>query len=74
MSRCECCDRVLLRTTGKRKLEDGSLVEETFCNICKHEVTKCLLDLEYNKDYKFDGILEQQLLHGCVTPQKNPKY
>lgn len=74
MSRCQCCDRLLIRTTGKRKLEDGSLVEETFCNICKHEVTKCLLDLEYNKDYKFEGILEQQLLHGCVTPQKNPKY
>lgn len=74
MSRCQCCDRVLLRTTGMRTLPDGTKIEETFCNVCKHEVTKCLLDLEYNKDCKFDGILEQQLLHGCVTPQKNPKY
>ena len=72
--RCVCCDRLLLHTTGMMTLPDGSKTEETFCNICKHEVTKCLLDLEYNKDYKFDGILEQQLLHGCVTPQKNPKY
>ena len=72
--RCQCCDRLLLRTTGKRKLEDGTFVEETFCNICKHEVNKSLMDIEYNKDYKFDGILEQQLMHGCVTPQKNPKY
>jgi len=65
---------MLLRTTGKRKLEDGSIVEETFCNTCRHEVDKILRDTEYNKNTKFDGIVEQQMFYGCVTPQKNPIY
>jgi len=65
---------MLLRTTGKRKLEDGSFVEETFCNTCRHEVDKILRDTEYNKNTKFDGIVEQQMFYGCVTPQKNPVY
>jgi len=65
---------MLLRTTGKRKLEDGSIVEETFCNTCRHEVDKILRDTEYNKNTKFDGIVEQQMFYGCVTPQKNPVY
>ena len=72
--RCQCCDRILLRTTGKRKLEDGSFVEETFCNVCRHEVDKILRDTEYNKNAKFEGIVEQQMFYGCVTPQKNPIY
>ena len=72
--RCVCCNRVLSRPTGKRKLPDGSLVDETFCNICRNEVNKSLLDSEYGRDYKFEGIVEQQMIHGCVTPQKNPKY
>ena len=38
--RCVCCNAVLLRTTGKRKLEDGSFIEETFCNVCRNEVNK----------------------------------
>ena len=42
--RCECCDRILLRTTGTRTLADGSKVEETFCNICRDEVRKILRD------------------------------
>ena len=41
--RCECCDRILLRTTGTRTLADGSKVEETFCNICRDEVRKILV-------------------------------
>ena len=65
---------MLLRTTGKRKLEDGSFVEETFCNTCRHEVDKILRDTEYNKNTKFDGIVEQQMFYGCVTPQKYPVY
>ena len=65
---------MLLRTTGKRKLEDGSIVEETFCNTCRHEVDKILRDTEYNKNTKFEGIVEQQMFYGCVTPQKNPVY
>ena len=76
--RCQCCDRVLMRTTGKRKLEDGTIVEETFCNVCRHEVDKILRDSYYNsadnKNTKFDGIIEQQMFYGCVTPQKNPVY
>ena len=72
--RCTCCNTMLLRTTGKRKLGDGSFVEETFCNTCRHEVDKILRDTEYNKNTKFDGIIEQQMFYGCVTPQKNPVY
>ena len=72
--RCTCCNRILLRTTGKRKLEDGSFVEETFCNVCRHEVDKILRDDYYNKNAKFEGIVEQQMFYGCVTPQKNPVY
>ena len=72
--RCICCNTMLLRTTGKRKLEDGSFVEETFCNTCRHEVDKILRDDSYNKNIKFEGIVEQQMFYGCVTPQKNPVY
>ena len=74
MCRCVCCNTMLLRTTGKRKLEDGSFVEETFCNTCRHEVDKILRDDSYNKNTKFEGIVEQQMFYGCVTPQKNPVY
>ncbi len=72
--RCVCCNRVLLRPTGKRKLEDGTLVEETFCTVCRYEVNQILLDSTYGKNTKFDGIVEQQMMYGCVTPQKNPVY
>ena len=77
--RCVCCNRILSRPTGKRKLEDGSFVEETFCNVCRHEVDKILRDSYYNsvdnnKNAKFEGIVEQQMFYGCVTPQKNPVY
>lgn len=74
MCRCACCDAMLLRTTGKRKLEDGTLVEETFCNTCRNEVNKILRDDDYTRESKFDGIVEQQMFYGCVTPQKNPIY
>ena len=77
--RCQCCDRVLMRTTGKRKLEDATIVEETFCNVCRNEVNQILRDSYYssaddNKNTKFEGIVEQQMFYGCVTPQKNPVY
>lgn len=78
--RCTCCDRILLRTTGTRTLSDGTKIEETFCNVCRHEVDKILRDSYYsfaddsNKNTKFEGIVEQQMFYGCVTPQKNPVY
>ena len=72
--RCQCCDRMLLRTTGTRTLADGSKVEETFCNICRDEVRKILRDDYFVKDTKFEGIVEQQMFYGVVTPQKNPIY
>ena len=72
--RCTCCNTILLRTTGKRKLEDGSVIEETFCNTCRYEVDKILRDDSYTKDAKFEGIVEQQMFYGVVTPQKNPIY
>ena len=72
--RCECCDRILLRTTGTRVLASGEKVEETFCNICRDEVRKILRDDYFVKDTKFEGIVEQQMFYGVVTPQKNPIY
>ena len=77
--RCTCCDRILLRPTGTRTLSDGTKIEETFCNVCRHEVDKILRDSYYNsvdnnKNTKFEGIVEQQMFYGCVTPQKNPVY
>ena len=72
--RCICCNTMLLRTTGMRTLPDGNKIEETFCNVCRHEVDKILRDTEYNKNTKFEGIVEQQMFYGCVTPQKNPIY
>lgn len=77
--RCTCCDRILLRPTGTRTLSDGTKIEETFCNVCRHEVDKILRDSYYNsaddnKNAKFEGIVEQQMFYGCVTPQKNPIY
>ena len=72
--RCICCNTMLLRTTGMRTLPDGNKIEETFCNVCRHEVDKILRDEYYNKNTKFEGIVEQQMFYGCVTPQKNPVY
>lgn len=72
--RCQCCDRMLLRTTGTRVLASGEKVEETFCNICRDEVRKILRDDYFVKDTKFEGIVEQQMFYGVVTPQKNPIY
>lgn len=72
--RCICCNTMLLRTTGMRTLPDGNKIEETFCNVCRNEVDKILRDTEYNKNTKFEGIVEQQMFYGCVTPQKNPIY
>ncbi len=76
--RCVCCNVALLRTTGMRTLPDGSKTEETFCNVCRHEVDKILRDSYYNSvdnnNTKFEGIVEQQMFYGCVTPQKNPVY
>ena len=76
--RCTCCDRILLRPTGTRTLSDGTKIEETFCNVCRHEVDKILRDSYYNSadsnNTKFEGIVEQQMFYGCVTPQKNPIY
>ena len=75
--RCVCCNVALLRTTGMRTLPDGSKIEETFCNVCRHEVDKILRDSCYNSvdnNTKFEGIVEQQMFYGCVTPQKNPVY
>ena len=72
--RCQCCNRILSRPTGSRILASGEKVEETFCNVCRHEVDKILRDDSYNKNTKFEGIIEQQMFYGCVTPQKNPVY
>ena len=76
--RCVCCNVALLRTTGTRTLPTGEKIEETFCNVCRNEVDKILRDSYYNSadnnNAKFEGIVEQQMFYGCVTPQKNPIY
>ena len=74
MCRCICCNTMLLRTTGMRTLPDGNKIEETFCNVCRNEVNQILRDDSYIKNTKFEGIIEQQMFYGCVTPQKNPVY
>ena len=77
--RCTCCDRIIIRPTGTRTLCDGTKIEDTFCNVCRNEVDKILRDnycnsADNNKNVKFEGIVEQQMFYGCVTPQKNPIY
>ena len=72
--RCTCCNRILSRPTGSRVLASGEKVEETFCNVCRNEVDKILRDDFAVKNTKFEGIVEQQMFYGCVTPQKNPVY
>ena len=65
---------MLVRTTGKHKLEDGSLVEETFCNVCRNEVNKILYSDNSFKFTQFEGILDQELRYCAVTPTRNPSY
>lgn len=74
--RCACCNKMLTHTTGYRLLPDGTKVEENFCNECRNVVNKALHDKEdYDtKTYRFEGIVEQQIRYGSVTPQKNPAY
>ena len=60
--RCICCNTMLLRTTGMRTLPDGNKIEETFCNVCRHEVDKILRDSYYNSvdsnnNTKFEGFI-----------------
>ena len=74
MSRCVCCDRMLIRTTGSRVLSSGEKVEETFCNVCRNEVNKILYSDNSFKFTQFEGILDQELRYGAVTPTRNPNY
>ena len=75
MSRCSCCNRILHRVTGTRKLSDGSVVEETFCNTCRNEVNKVLRDnTNYSVEYQFEGIVDQLMIYGSVTPSKKSQY
>lgn len=75
MSRCQCCNRVVTRVTGMRTLPTGEKVEETFCTVCRNEVNKMLLGLDDNaRTCQFEGIVEQQMFYGAMTPQKNPAY
>ena len=75
MSRCQCCNRVVTRVTGMRTLPTGEKVEETFCNVCRNEVNKMWLGLDDNaRTCQFEGIVEQQMFYGAMTPQKNPSY
>ena len=75
MSRCSCCNRILYRVTGTRKLSDGSVVEETFCNTCRNEVNKVLRDnTNYSVEYQFEGIVDQLMIYGSVTPSKKSQY
>ena len=72
--RCICCDRILRHTTGSRILPDGTKVVEDFCNVCRNEVNKIMYTDYETKFTQFEGILDQQLCYGSVTPQRNPSY
>ena len=75
MSRCSCCNRILHRVTGMRTLPDGSKVEETFCNTCRNEVNKVLREnTNYSVEYQFEGIVDQLMIYGSVTPSKKSQY
>ena len=75
MSRCSCCNRILHRVTGMRTLPDGSKTEETFCNTCRNEVNKVLRDTTtYSVEYQFEGIVDQLMIYGSVTPSKKSQY
>ena len=75
MSRCSCCNRILHRITGMRTLPDGSKTEETFCNTCRNEVNKVLRDnTNYSVEYQFEGIVDQLMIYGSVTPSKKSQY
>lgn len=75
MSRCTCCNQVLTRSNGYRTLPDGTKVEETFCSRCRAEVNSCLYESDYDtREYKFEGVIEQQLRYGAVTPAKKVQY
>ena len=72
--RCTCCNRILLRPTGTRTLSDGSKIEETFCTVCRNEVNRIMYDDSVSSFKQFEGILDQQLCYGTITPQRNPSY
>lgn len=74
MSRCVCCNRVMTRTAGSRVLPDGSKIEETFCTVCRNEVNRIMYDDSVSSFKQFEGILDQQLCYGAITPQRNPSY
>ena len=58
-----------------RTLPDGSKVEETFCNTCRNEVNKVLRDTTtYSVEYQFEGIVDQLMIYGSVTPSKKSPY
>ena len=73
--RCSCCNAILHRITGMRTLPDGSKTEETFCNTCRNEVNKVLRDnTNYSVEYQFEGIVDQLMIYGSVTPSKKSVY
>lgn len=73
MSRCVCCDKMLIRTTGKRKLQDGSRVEETFCYECRAAIKYYYYANEYENESDLDDIFTN-LVYGGVTPPKSSQY
>lgn len=73
--RCQCCNRILIRPTGTRTLADGTKIEETFCNTCRNEVNKILNDTTFTtSEYQFEGIVDQLMIYGSVTPPKKSVY
>ena len=50
-------------------------MEETFCNTCRNEVNKVLRDTTtYSVEYQFEGIVDQLMIYGSVTPSKKSLY
>lgn len=73
--RCTCCNQVLVRSSGYQKLPDGTKVEETFCSRCREVVRSCQHEGDYDtREYKFEGVIEQQIRYGSVTPARKVQY
>lgn len=72
--RCSCCNAILHRVTGMNT-PDGSKIDETFCNTCRNEVNKVLgIPPPILLNINLEGIVDQLMIYGCVTPSKKSVY
>lgn len=73
-TRCSCCNRIITRSLGYRVLPDGTKVEEDFCTVCRNEVNALIYGSKNVGFTQFEGLLDQQMQYGSVTPQRVAVY